>query len=355
MKLDTLTQSKEENIYVYSKKPTESDAFLRREFRFNIQRVERLIPSSHKGTTIVMFSDFEIDDWLQELDIQKPNSVIVLLLGSETLNLSCLKKLKALSSVKVVFAQYFRSASLWNAARVSTFFVRDFPLALFDRLFFIALSRGFKRYIKSTYIRFFYKIRELPLGYTSKFEKDYIQVLQRHKMELGENHSLFVGSENRKIGKVRNRKLFFQGYKSGPVRKIVLEKLSDEPYSVIKINDSWGGIKLKNQLSYVQEMIQQSFTLNPPGHTSNETYRKTESLICGSFPIFTSASLQDWSSEPILDQLCGRKYRYSYRNLFKYLNTLNNDEVERIVDKAKEILQLDIKGTRTEIMQKLSY
>lgn len=326
------------------------DEFLKRELGLNILYTRDINLDKNSETNVIVISDKEIGEFESQIRKRPSKSVIILLLNNETLNISIFKKLFAFESVKAVFSHYIGSASIVNGIKgiVSTIFIS--PKALRSRLFYLALARGFRRFLKQIWLRN-YAILSLPLGYTNNFAFSLLQLKPQYKLE---NQYSF---ENLKIGpefKFRDDSCVFTGSLTGPVRKILLQdsKFRKQMRLKVKIVDQWGSADVASDTSYVDEMSNSKWVFTPPGHVSNFSFRFYEALICGSIPVEVFPSPQDWSKRSAFS---GKKADKgvtpsSLRKLIK----MNAEQLEKYQSKMRAVEIERIKECRAELIRAAS-
>ena len=328
-----------EILKAISLEPGVSDEFLRRECRLDIKYVSGAPNFKENHASIVVMSDGEFMTWHQLLMKSQKDSKIVILLGSETVNLKVIKKLMKLKSVKSIYMQYRPNYNLLSCIMIIYFFFRDWRGSLFERDFWKILQRGSRRFLKSIYFLIFArkkKIFSLPLGYTSKFSMAFVNARNFNSQQFADTSLLdlrIVESMNRRV------QVSFRGQINGPFRRFIYEHKDDLSQEIqMNVNQHWGGDQNEFSNNYVDELVNSRFILALPGHVSNETFRYAEALICGSLPIMTSSSALDWSNANSPFENHDGMLRYSLKTILDFIPKISEHDRKRLV--SREILKL---------------
>jgi hypothetical protein len=135
------------------------------------------------------------------------------------------------------------------------------------------------------------------LGYTDVFATSFISI---ENMDTQLNESLVSkGLQNIKIDGNREYTYSFLGQRGQINRAWALKTLSRIPNSYLKVRDSFGGYfgegsgSLEAGIENVEILKKSRFSVCPPGNISGNSFRITESSICGALPIMTTLTLCD--------------------------------------------------------------
>jgi hypothetical protein len=284
---------------------------------------------------IVVMNDQELVLWRETLISAKNETIVVLLVGSETLNLRVIRELIGHASVRHVFVQYALIPSIRFVPQTFISFVLDFPFSLFHRDFYKSIYRGLKRFLKELYLMVINKISYMPLGYTDSF---YLQAVAEGFIPDNLVGSLYKMKVENVILE-RQFDISFQGYKSGPIRRIVLNQFARNlpPKSMINFTENWG-TSVGENLSYVTISRNSHMVISPPGHTSNLAFRHAEAVICGALPIAPICSVQDFGVQLTLNSLLPGTNKFSYYKAVKFVSELSPEERLSLLLKLREKL-----------------
>ena len=327
-------------------KPVISSEFFKREMSMEIEVHDHDLRSGVISPSIVVMTDQDLDLWIDKFLSSKRNSIIVFLLGSETLNLQVLWKLFKFRSIKQIFVQYATEASLLNALRAMLNFIVEFPLCIFSRNFYKGMYRGAKRYLKRKVLNFFWKIDYLPVGYTDMFVK---MAKSEGLIDKKDSESLLGEGEKKYISQ-KKFAISFQGYLSGPVRKIVIKAplLNCPDSSYLRITEHWG-TSSDNDSSYIENMSKSEMVISPPGYVSNLAFRHLESLIAGSLPVAPISSIQDWSKQCTINSLLPGKLKFRYMKTVQYVGNLSTLQKNQLRNSLLNIYKEEIKNVKNKL------
>jgi hypothetical protein len=321
------------NSKAISRMPVISAEFFRRELGIDILVESDLPRNTLNENLIIVMNDEELEAWRETLISARKGTIVVLLIGSETLNLRVIRELIRYTSVRHVFVQYALIPSLRFLPQTYISFVLDFPRSLFQRDFYRSVYRGLKRSLKEMYLLMFNKISYMPLGYTDSF---YVQAVAEGFIPENLVSSLFeMKVKNLFLEKKFN--ISFQGYKSGPIRRLVLNQFVRKPLSksIIIFTERWGS-SVGEKISYVNISRNSHMVISPPGHTSNLAFRHAEAAICGALPIAPICSLQDLGVQLTTNSLLPGTMKHSYYKAVKFVSDLCPEEKLSLVIKLRE-------------------
>lgn len=304
-----------------SLEPGLCDQFLEREVEIQLKFKHSLEKEKSQSRYILVMADYEYSIWEDLLKKQQEDSVIVLLLGSETINLKVAVSLIRMKSINHVLMQYYTKPQFGRACLSTLYFLVEFRRVLSKKKLWIIFKRGAKRYIKLSYLRkvSMGKISYLPLGYTTKFANQFLDLFSVDEFPKNKKSIIQFSLFFDEVTKSQN--ICFRGAKSGPLRQVMF---ADDytPFNFVPVilNDNWsGGVSKDN--SYLRDLLISKYSLNPPGHVSNETFRFCEALICTCVPLSTNCSILDWSNSKLTLPIYSVFHPSSYKKqLFKAVN-----------------------------------
>lgn len=180
-------------------------------------------------------------------------------------------------------------------------------------------------------------IIEIPLGYTDYFAETFLgKISQRKIIDRNEKSSLLelAIKDLKFLNSIKVGKFVFIGQSGQIVRRHAIEALKNFTSTKIVVREGYGGVssnenrKLRIGEEYVSGLMESKVSVCPPGNISGNSYRITESLICGSYPAVMSNVLCDPQFEsPVIEVLQGRKPRTWYRYL-KKLEKVSEEELQ---------------------------
>jgi hypothetical protein len=134
----------------------------------------------------------------------------------------------------------------------------------------------------------------MPLGYNDLFAESFCKVNQ-----VNENLSLVDFALKRGPAEDKKFDIAFVGQSGKLTRRVAIEAMSNVLQKELIIRKNYGGAigiygaTLESGIESVHALMNSKFALCPPGNYSNNTFRISESLICGAAPMFNQGSITD--------------------------------------------------------------
>jgi hypothetical protein len=247
-----------------------------------------------------------------ELNIFKglpANSVNVLLYADEVYDVRINRRILKYKSVKTVYRVY----PIWKTNLGKLFltfffnpnqgfgFVKEFGLkkTLIFKLIGIEMFR--RQFLIKIYEKYYgKKSKNIPLGYTDTFAKNYIKLVKnKYNINIDGKQSLIeVAIDNlHLLQKEKSLDFFFVGQKGNLERQFAIKKLEKVKNSEIYLNERFNEKRVRNSQRdfdfYVENGIRSKRILCPPGNYSALTFRLLESLCLGSLPVRASSCITD--------------------------------------------------------------
>lgn len=180
------------------------------------------------------------------------------------------------------------------------------------------------------------KIEYFPLGYTSKFAKSILHLLNSQnyggslfELELDEFRAADEGNT-----------VEFSGSLGAWQRRVGLQHAARRQGSSVYVtNVGWRGSSDKIDLAYCDRMLNSKYVFCPPGYSANESFRVYEALICGSMPLRLGSALTQLAANIEFPDLI-LEFR-SFRHMFTSMDSqaLAHAEVARIRAEVSEQLR----------------
>lgn len=328
------------NIYLIGK--TDSYEFLKREFHWNVIDLDQRVGSGFAQEKEILAFDFSnIEKVIDIISTDYDRQFILILLGNETQQMKLVKHLAKMKRVQAIYTQYEPQPSVLGGMKTCLIHLIESPRTFFNLNFFLICLRGAFRGFKSLIYLGIPKIRNFPLGYSNRF----VEELKISGLIVGESESL-MNARERFWNKNRKAKVFFKGQLTGEYRKLIAPYLMRRKLVEFDLNQHWGRPDLLTSTAYVDSMIESKFVYCPPGHVSNDTFRRTEALICGALPIETESSPQNW-------QKCHNSFTTAKLSRYSIVHILGKalmiSEIER-----KKLLCKFHDELRSEILEVIS-
>jgi hypothetical protein len=269
---------------------TDSYEFLKREFEWKVINFDKKSIDWSSETKIVLAFDFANIEKAMCIILEFPeHQFILILLGNETQQLKILRQLARIERVLAIYSQYDPQPLIFGGMKTSLIQLIDSPRTFFNFNFFMICLRGAYRGLKSIVFARIPKIKHFPLGYSNRFIEELllsglISIESMTIMQLSNSFS----------NRSRKSEVIFKGQLTGQYRKLIAPYLMQKELVKFELNQQWGRPELLTSTSYVKSMIESKFVFCPPGHVSNDTFRRTEALICGALPIEIESSPQNW-------------------------------------------------------------
>ena len=134
----------------------------------------------------------------------------------------------------------------------------------------------------------------MPLGYTDLFAESYLKV-----NSINNDLSLIEFKLDNLNVEGRYFKIAFVGQLGKLTRRVAIEATKNISPKKLVIRKNYGGAvgiygaSLESGIENIQTLMSSKLSLCPPGNYSNNTFRISESLICGAFPVFSQSSISD--------------------------------------------------------------
>lgn len=319
---------------VYLVGNTDSSEFLKREFNWNVVDFDLESGNWQEEKKVILAFDFtKIEEVLHMILKHIEQQFILILLGNETQQMKLVKRLEKMERVVAIYSQYFPRPSILGGMRTCFIQLVESPKTFLNLNFFMICVRGAYRGLKSIAYANSTKVKHFPLGYSNRF----VEELELRGIIYAENRSIM----NLKIGlssNYRKSQVVFKGQLTGQYRKIVAPYLMQKKLVKFELNQHWGRPDVLTNTSYVQSMIESKFVFCPPGHVSNDTFRRTEALICGALPIEIESSPQNW-------QKCNSSFSDALFNRYSIVRSLRD---------ALRVTEADRNTIRLRLLNKLN-
>jgi hypothetical protein len=201
-------------------------------------------------------------------------------------------------------------------------------------------------------------IIEIPLGYTDYFAETFLGKFSQRETIYDDKKSSLLEMAIKDLNflnSLKSKKFVFIGQSGQIVRRHAIEALKKFNSTNVVVREGYGGVSnegnrnLKIGEEYVSGLTESRISVCPPGNISGNSYRITESLICGSYPAVMSNVLCDPQFEsPAIEVLQGRKPRTWYRYL-KKLEKVPQEELQENVLKNLNKFRKEIYLAKKEI------
>lgn len=269
--------------------PLSETEFLRRECKVNWRTVsygelERILGERTPDQDRYLIATSAPESLLRLLSGAPAGSVVVLLLGDEAYAAEALQ-LAALESVHVIFKQHSwdRLNTLQYLSSCFLFVLDSFGTGVRFRDILKQFVKGARvRRQQKRWLQLRNKLEVLPLGYASIFaEALALQWTPGHS-----SASLLTTFNNLETVK-RDYDYGFSGDRGQAQRQVCLSRAGRTRSCIIRwTKGPWnGGLGTEQAKEYVMSLLRVRFSLCPPGGISNESFRVTESIICGALPL----------------------------------------------------------------------
>jgi hypothetical protein len=173
----------------------------------------------------------------------------------------------------------------------------------------------------------------LPQGYSNNFAYKLSKAFN-----LNSNESLLstdLINRQKSVGS-RSKFLSFSGQTTNRRRALVINaarKYMSEPPDH---TEGFRGTFESGDTTYLNQLCDSKFVLVPPGSFNNSNHRYTESLICGAIPVILAKNSLDPSENTNWTNELRGLVPFSAKLLIKHLNDLSNNEIELLLNKARD-------------------
>ena len=247
---------------------------------------------------------------VEQLKIFPIRSISVMLYADETYEPKINKQIANCNSIHSVIRPY----PIWKFSilQLNRWLAKSF-LEFFAICKVSGLAKSFKFTIsglemlrRQLFISIRYRLAgknliNMHLGYTDTFAKNYLNALPKSKLSVPEfNESLFAfASENRNyFFKLKKSKISFMGQAGNAERRLAISLLKNYRDARVTVRTHFKGSQSKTDqdlksIDYLKECFESSIVLCPPGNYSGLSFRISEALCAGAFPLVVSSSLTD--------------------------------------------------------------
>lgn len=336
--------------------PVSETEFLRRELgvlwervsTFQLEHILREIPPGQDRCLIATSGPESLLDLLSDAP---PSSVVVLLLGDEAYANSALA-LASLEAVHVVFKQHS-----WDRLNTFRYLASSF-LFLLDSLGTGVRFRDIlKQFVKGARVRrqqrrwlgLANKVEVLPLGYASVFSRAMTSHFTHDDGDLSllEAGKVVAPSE-------RDYDYGFSGDRGQAQRQVCLTQAGRTSSCVIRwTRGPWnGGLGAEQAFDYIALLKTVRFSLCPPGGISNESFRITESVICGALPLVLDSCASQGAR--LSTGLRLGLVETSWRRIFRKASIMEETQRQECLRKSQAKLNREFNQTRQRIRESIS-
>ena len=269
---------------------TESE-FLKRELNLQLTKIDKKIENALKKKSVFAIATCNPVEIERILSKCIPNSAIIFFFGNETYDVPQIMWLNQYKD-KIKFAY------IYNFPKKTSFKV---PFrCLFGSIYDGGIRywnkernilRNFKNGIdlmrRTRKLQLNFKYSDFPQGYSKRFVKELIDA----RYFSGKGSILKISPIKTEL-KVKT--ITFVGQSGSWCRTLAISILGKKvPTFSPTFTYGWGGSNQGKKNTYVQELANSKFSLNPPGNLTNRTHRYLESLIMNSLPVLPPSTLQD--------------------------------------------------------------
>lgn len=227
--------------------------------------------------------------WQRRLKLSKKSSVSVVIGSNEYYDMSRLRLLNDLESIKCAFIQYLPDRGRVRIRTLLSFAIR-MPKVFLQRDFYGTAKLGLKNYRSVKARKFNIPVYRFPLGYTERFARELndLGLLQA-------SGSLFYGDHFSNFSE--RPSLSFFGQKGSWFRRLMVDYFQAQPNFKKETYSSFGGFtNLPQFTDYCQTILQSRFVVCPPGNCSSQSFRYYEAIALGAIPVLAETSIQDWNT-----------------------------------------------------------
>jgi hypothetical protein len=305
------------------------EQFLRREFRISLKYIDSSFDFEsylNINKTMIIVTN-NPNNWTQIVKSSNKCRLIFFLIGNETYEPDIYNSLNQFSNLLHAFIYNFPTKiEAKNIVGSIIGYIYDgglkrtkLPGSIYrDARISISLKQKFNKFIPN------FSFSELPQGYSNNFIYNLQSIVK-----IPEDISMINKYTINYIKLFADKKKIFSfiGQSTNRRREVFLrvaQKQSDEKF---KMNLNFQGTHLNKDSTYVTQLLENKFTLIPPGFYNNYNHRYTESLICGSIPIILANNSLDPSVNKNWTRDLSFLARFSIRKQIKVL--LNIDDFKR--------------------------
>jgi hypothetical protein len=255
------------------------------------------------GKNALIFIDSSVKD-LNFMDFFPKKSVIVFFVSDETYSARTTIRILLKSSTFKVFRDYpigkFSRLSKYPKVllvAISEKWKFRVPLILFFRAFPAGIIMVLKQFAMACFSNLLKKpIDWIPLGYTYGFAGAY-----SHHFNIEIDRSILSHSletVHKLTSQQKKHSAFFTGQIGGFDRQVVLKKAQVSGINVGITYKQYGGpidpaLRREAEQRYFYGLMENSFSISPPGNYSADTFRHLESFILNSYPLLKREVLSD--------------------------------------------------------------
>lgn len=282
--------------------------------------------------------------WLELLKKKPKDSVVFILLGNETYEPQIFNSLNDIRSLRHVFV-YNKPTRIFASSLVKTALGHILDLGFQKLPYPDSVYRDFRNSMyltkKFNSIDITYPHSFLPQGYSNNFAYKLSEAFN-----LKSDYSLLsmdLITRQKSVGS-RYRFLSFSGQNTNRRRALVIKAAKKYMSEPPDHTEGFRGTFQSGDSTYVDQLCNSKFVLVPPGSFNNSNHRYTESLICGAIPVILAKNSLDPSENTNWTNQIPGLIPFSAKLLLKYLNNLNDSEIELLLNKLRESDFLRIKS-----------
>ena len=310
--------------------------FFRREFQLELTfldpfcfKLEDFESSRH-----ICIASTRPEKWLEILKLPQKSRVIFFLLGNETYEPATYNLLNNLESVKHVFIYNpptrVKSINHWYS--LAGDLIDQFPIIRFADLIGILRDNRTSRHLKSKFLLsdLSYSWTPLPQGYSNSFVYGLRDLKLLPSGEISPlTDPVYLSHLQNKFQK--KRKYIFVGQRTNRRRNQIVEIVGRREDSICITKDiGFGGTNYDGDSRYANLVLSSWFNIIPPGYFNNSNHRYTESCIAGAIPVILHHNSIDHSDNRNWTGGLSILQAHSFRRLTKYLDRLDEKELEEL-------------------------
>lgn len=287
---------------------------------------------------------------IQVLDLVRrapQDSVVLLILGDEAHD-RCALELASLDAVHKVFKQYSwdRMGSWAYLTSIVTFFIDSVGSGVRWKDILKQVVKGVRsRRRQQAWQALGSRVLPFPLGYTTAFAGAYAELHSVPPTMSLINASTIESNMKEKCD------FGFSGDRGQAQRQVCLSRVAREHSAIVRwTKGRWNGALGKEQAAqYVGELKRCRFSLCPPGGTSNETFRITESVICGALPVLLTSCVSQGAW--LADGLRLGIVRQSWKQSFRESTGMSEESRLELLREAHRRIQVDLETVHFDLEQ----
>ncbi len=293
-----------------------------------------------------------LQPWCSVLNLAEKDTVVVILLGNETYDVSVYETLLGHESIRHAFIYGLPTVGKFLypfGALVGELLDTD-RLTKKNSLQALRNARtGLRKLNQFKKFSFNFPVDRFPQGYSNSF------AIQTSRMigNLNDGESLvWSNSVKRFFAKRKTCQFGFVGQFGSERRQWVINRARSQGVGVFEIRDGYGGNNAKVDNAYVSMLIKSSISLIPPGAFNSLNHRYLEALVANSLPLVVANVATDAFVNDNWSRNLSLLPRYSYRKLLSYsaslseltrknlVNELQVLEFERLANQIKQVRQV---------------